>query len=199
MSQLSQSERDILLKLARETLEAGVRGNPLPGLDLKNLPPVLQESGASFVTLTSAGLLRGCIGTLEPYQSLVEDVCEHALAAALEDPRFAPVQPEELPGLEIEISRLTPALPLEYSSPADLLEKLRPGVDGVILKDIFRRATYLPQVWEKIPDPVDFLDSLCLKMGASRSLWRRKHLQVAVYQVENFSESQGSPTASETE
>lgn len=199
MSQLNQHEKDILIKLARKTLEAAVCGDPLPELDLESMPPVLREVGASFVTLTSAGLLRGCIGALEPYQSLAEDVCEHAIAAALDDPRFAPVRPTELPGLDIEISRLTPAQPLEYSSPVDLIEKLRPGVDGVILKDNFRRATYLPQVWEKIPDPVDFLDSLCQKMGAAQNLWRRKHLEVAVYQVESFSEPRGSQIADRTE
>lgn len=192
LSQLSQDEKNILLKLAREALEIAVRGDPVPKLDLERVSPALREAGASFVTLTSAGFLRGCIGALEPYQSLAEDVREHAVAAALDDPRFAPVQPDELPGLDIEISRLTPAQPLEYSSPLDLIEKLRPGMDGVILKDNFRRATYLPQVWEKIPDPVDFLDSLCLKMGSAQNLWRRKHLQVSVYQVESFSEPRGS-------
>jgi AmmeMemoRadiSam system protein A len=136
-----------------------------------------------------SGQLRGCIGALEPYQPLAEDVREHAVAAALEDPRFPPVSERELNGIEIEISRLTRPISLEYKDANDLLSKLRPGVDGVILRDAFRRATFLPQVWEKISDPAEFLDNLCYKMGASPDLWRRKHLDVLTYQVEEFRES----------
>ena len=109
-----------------------------------------------------------CIGALEAYQPLAEDVREHAIAAALEDPRFRPVDESELSRIRLEVSRLTAPHPLEYSSSEDLLAKLRPHVDGVILKDDYRRATFLPQVWEKIPDPVDFLDHLCAKMGANQ-------------------------------
>ena len=86
------------------------------------------------------------------------------------------------------MSSLTAAQPLEYSSSEDLLKKLRPHVDGVILKNEFRRATFLPQVWEKIPDPEDFLDNLCAKMGARSNLWRNTKLQVYIYQVEEFHE-----------
>jgi len=120
---------------------------------------------------------------LEPNQSLAEDVREHAVAAALQDYRFPPVQAEELAQIEIEVSRLTLPEPLEYKTTDDLLDKLRPGVDGVILRDGFRRATFLPQVWEKVADKEEFLSHLCLKMGASPDLWRRKHLEVLVYQV----------------
>jgi AmmeMemoRadiSam system protein A len=116
-------------------------------------------------------------------------VREHAVAAALEDPRFPPVKERELNTIEIEVSRLTPPIPLEYKDATDLLSKLRPHVDGVILRDAFRRATFLPQVWEKISDPAEFLDNLCYKMGANPDLWRRKHLDVLTYQVEEFRES----------
>jgi len=115
-------------------------------------------------------------------------VREHAIAAALQDYRFPPVQPEELGSIEIEVSRLTRPQPLPYDGPADLIAKLRPGVDGVILQDGFRRATFLPQVWEKIPAPEQFLSELCLKMGAPADLWRRKPLEVSTYQVEEFHE-----------
>jgi AmmeMemoRadiSam system protein A len=132
--------------------------------------------------------LRGCIGALEPYQALAEDVREHAVAAALEDYRFPPVQRAELGNIQIEVSRLTIPEKLDYRDPADLLAKLHPGVDGVILRDGIRRATFLPQVWEKIPDAKSFLANLCYKMGAAPDAWKRKHLEVLVYQVEEFHE-----------
>jgi AmmeMemoRadiSam system protein A len=119
----------------------------------------------------------------------VEDVREHAVAAALEDYRFPPVSEKELPQIRIEISRLTLPQVLSYSSADDLLARLHPGVDGVILRDGMRRATYLPQVWEKIPDPQEFLASLCQKMGAGPDTWRLRHLEVLVYQVEDFHEA----------
>ena len=165
-----------------------MRGQKLAPIDLKSLPPRLQEAGASFITLTMRGNLRGCIGALEPYQPLAEDVREHAIAAALNDPRFPQVEPSELNAIKIEVSCLTEPRPLEYSSADDLLAKLRPHVDGVILKDGFRRATFLPQVWEKISDPADFLENLCYKMGAAPDLWKRKHLSVLIYQTEEFNE-----------
>jgi len=185
---LTDDEQRTLLKLARQALESGVRGQEFPAILLQSLPERLQAQGASFVTLTINGNLRGCIGALEPYQPLSQDVCEHAIAAALQDYRFPVVCEEELPLIVIEVSRLTAPCPLEYCSPDDLLSKLRPEIDGVVLRDGPRRATFLPQVWEKLPNPADFLDSLCYKMGASPDLWRLKHLDVLVYQVEEFHE-----------
>lgn len=188
MGGLTQEEKKLLLQLAREALEYGVSGKPLPLLRLEQLPPALREYGASFVTLTKHGNLRGCIGTLEAYQPLAEDVREHAIAAALEDYRFPPVVPAELPEIRIEVSRLTAPQTLEYSTPDELLTRLRPGIDGVVLRDQYRRATFLPQVWENLPDPEQFLGQLCLKMGAPRGYWQRKPLRVEVYQVEEFHE-----------
>ena len=185
---LTIEEKHVLLTMARATLERGLRGQPLPPLDLESMTPHLRESGASFITLTVDGNLRGCIGVLEPYQPLAQDVREHALAAALEDPRFPPVTPEELDQIEIEISRLTLPRRLEYADASDLLNRLRPDVDGVILRDGMRRATFLPQVWEKIPDKAAFLVNLCSKMGAMPGTWRKKHLEVLTYQVEEFHE-----------
>lgn len=186
---LSDDEKRILLQLARLCIERAVKNQPLPEVLLENYSENLRADGASFVTLTKHGNLRGCIGVLEAYQPLVQDVCEHAVAAALEDYRFPPVQPAEVDQLCIEISRLTPPQPLTYTQPEELLAVLRPGVDGVVLRDGIRRATFLPQVWEKVPDKADFLSQLCLKMGAAPDTWRRKVLQVSVYQVEEFSES----------
>ena len=185
---LSPEEKQTLLQLARQALEAGVRGFSLPTLEQSALTPTLRAGGASFVTLTVGGELRGCIGALEPYQPLAEDVREHAVAAALEDYRFPQVQENELAKITIEVSRLTVPIPLEYNGPDDLLARLRPEIDGVIFRDGSRRATFLPQVWEKIPDKAAFLANLCYKMGVPPDTWRLKHLEVLVYQVEEFHE-----------
>jgi len=185
---LTSEEKQTLLQIARRSLELAVRGEDLPPLDDARLTPCLRETGASFVTLTVRGDLRGCIGALEPHQPLAMDVREHAVAAALEDPRFPPVQPEELAQIDIEVSRLTVPERLEYTDADDLLAKLNPNVDGVILRDGWRRATFLPQVWEKIPDKAEFLAELCYKMGAAPNTWRHKHLEVFIYHVEEFHE-----------
>jgi uncharacterized protein len=185
---LNENERLFLLTLARQTVENHCKGLKEPKLDLASLSPQLKEQGASFVTLTINGYLRGCVGALEPYQSLAEDVREHAIAAAFEDYRFPPLQPNELENLEIEISYLTRPENLQYNDAQDLLDKLRPDIDGVVIKDGMRRATFLPQVWEKIPEPEEFLEQLCMKMGAPADLWRRKKLEVLTYQVEEFHE-----------
>lgn len=185
---LTQDEKRLLLSLARCALVDGLGGVRLQPLDLESLPESLRQLGASFVTLTSQGELCGCVGTLEAYQPLAEDVREHALAAALNDYRFPPVRPDEVPGLQIEVSCLTSPKELVYDNTDELLELLRPGVDGVVLYDDLRRSTFLPQVWEKLPEPAQFLDHLCAKMGVEASLWRYKKLRVLTYQVEEFHE-----------
>jgi AmmeMemoRadiSam system protein A len=185
---LTDTDRSFLLSLARQSIEKSVLGKPIPVLELESLSPLLQEQGASFVTLTSRGYLRGCVGALEPYQSLAEDVCEHAIAAAFQDYRFPPVQAEEINDIEIEISYLTRPEVLKYENPTELPKILRPNIDGVVIRDGMRRATFLPQVWEKIPDPEEFLEQLCMKMGSPANLWWRKKLDVMTYQVEEFHE-----------
>lgn len=185
---LSSQERDILLKLARSAMEDAVRGLPVNPLDLSPYSPGLSEPGVCFVTLTRNGMLRGCIGALEAYQPLAEDVREHAIAAALSDYRFPPVREDELSEVKIEISRLTQPYRLAYQSPEELLAALRPHIDGVTLIDGPRRATFLPQVWEKLPEKEQFLQHLCQKMGARPNLWREKPLQVQIYQVQEFHE-----------
>ena len=187
---LTINEKQILLKVARESIVSIVTNAVPLKVNAADYSPALQEEGASFVTLTKKGALRGCIGALEPYQSLVQDVCEHAASAAVEDFRFEPVRQEELDSLMIEISRLTVPKLLRYDDPAMIPNLLRPSVDGVVLRDGIRRATFLPQVWEKIPDPEDFLVHLCWKMGVPENYWRTKRLEVLVYQVEEFSETE---------
>ncbi len=185
---LNPQERTELLTQARLAIEAAVSGKPMPSVDWNVLSETLLKPGASFVTLTRHGQLHGCIGALEPYQPLIEDVREHAAAAATQDYRFSPLRLTELPEIVIEISRLTQPVHLEYENPDDLIKRLRPGIDGVVLRDGYRRSTFLPQVWEKIPDPAEFLSNLCYKMGAAPDLWRQKKLEVDIYQVEEFHE-----------
>lgn len=185
---LTEEEKEFLLKAARIAMENAVRGLPVNREDLTGVPERLLEPGATFVTLTKNDELRGCVGGLEPIYPLIVDVREHAIAAALHDYRFLPVQPPELPEIKIEISRLTVPKRLEYEDPDDLLRRLRPHVDGVLIRDGYQRATFLPQVWEKLPNKEVFMGNLCLKMGAPQDLWREKKLDVYTYQVEEFHE-----------
>jgi uncharacterized protein len=186
---LTPEERRLLLHFARQSIESALDGREFLPPDLGSLSPSLREEGVCFVTLTcQGGELRGCIGGLEAVQPLAVDVCKHAAAAAFEDYRFAPVRRNELSAICIEISRLTPPEPLDYGSPTELLSLFRPMVDGVVIRDGRRRSTFLPQVWEKLPDPEIFLNHLCQKMGAQPDLWRKKKLQVERYQVEEFSD-----------
>lgn len=185
---LNTTEREFLLRLAREAIECAAARKKLPPLDRSALSPALLADGATFITLTKNNQLRGCIGGLQARRPLAEDVREHALAAATQDPRFNPVRADEVPALRIEVSRLTNPKPLEYSSAEDLVSKLRPHIDGVVLEDGVHRATFLPQVWEKIPDAADFLDNLCAKMGLPRKAWRTRPMRVSTYQVEEFRE-----------
>jgi AmmeMemoRadiSam system protein A len=169
-------------------MTAVVNGEPLPPIAINSYPAVLQELGASFVTLTQHGELRGCIGAIEPYLPLIEDVREHAIAAATQDYRFSPVRPGELTSIKIEISVLTPPQILLYDNPEDLMRLIKPDIDGVIMRDGSHRATFLPQVWTKLPNPDDFLNHLCQKMGAAPLLWRYKKMNIFTYQVEEFHE-----------
>jgi AmmeMemoRadiSam system protein A len=183
---VNNEDRQILLELARRSIESAARKRTFPRIRLNDYSTRLQQNGASFVTLTIQKSLRGCIGTLEAYQPLVQDVIDHAAAAATEDFRFSPVSPADVQMIAIEISILTTPGKLDFTSPEDLLEKLTPGEDGVILRDGFRKATFLPQVWDQLPDKSEFLSHLCTKMGAAPTLWKTKNLEIYKYQVEEF-------------
>ena len=185
---LSETDKIELLRIARAAISSAVNGQPPEKLNLSTFSTELQADGASFVTLMKSGKLRGCIGALEAYQPLVLDVQEHAIAAAQDDYRFPPVLFNEIEFLKIEISHLTPLHKMDYKDNNDLIHKLRPGIDGVLIKDGARRATFLPQVWGQITDGKEFLSHLCIKMGAQPELWQKKHLDVFVYQVEEFNE-----------
>lgn len=185
---LSDDERKILLQLSREALKEGVRGKILDPLDLNGLPNLLTQPGATFVTLTRDNELRGCIGSLEPKRPLAEDVRVHAVAAAMEDYRFPAVEEHEVDHLCIEISRLTSPQLIGSQDPESILSQIRPGVDGVILQKGARRATFLPQVWNKVPEVDVFLEMLCRKMGSAADCWKEPGVQVFTYQVEKFQE-----------
>jgi AmmeMemoRadiSam system protein A len=182
------SERRLLLDLARRTVVNVVERGSYPKIDPDSLPGTLKENRACFVTLTKKGALRGCIGGLTPTEPLWMAVMHMARAAALEDGRFDPIDSDELQDLRVEISVLALPKKLEYTSADDLPRKLRPGVDGVILKSGWRRATFLPQVWSQLPDKEAFLSRLCAKAGISPDAWKKEDLEVEVYQVDAFSE-----------
>lgn len=185
---LSSEEKIYLLGLARQALEHGVSGIALPELDVTSMPARLMTPGASFVTLTKNAELRGCIGSLEAVRPLAEDVRVHAVAAALEDYRFPPVNQSEVTQILIEISRLTVPKRINYRDTDELVKLLRPGLDGVVIQRGIQRATFLPQVWEKVPDVEIFLAMLCRKMGLSSDCWRGTDVKISTYRVEKFSE-----------
>lgn len=185
---LSDADRQYLLKLARESIARHLRGEEPPPVDPDALPETLRGDGACFITLTKRGELRGCIGSLKARRLLVEDVRENAVAAALHDPRFPPVSTKELDDLHVEVSILSAPQPLSYDDSDDLIAKLRPGVDGVVIESGWNRATFLPQVWDKLPAPHQFLEQLCRKAYLPDDAYRKPGLDVSVYQVEKFKE-----------
>jgi len=160
-----------LLALAkRSILHALDTGRPLD-VDLDTAPAELAEVGACFVTLKKSGALRGCIGSPEAWRPLAADVAENAYRAAFRDPRFAPLQAEETAALDLHISVLSPSHPFAFADEADLLAKLEPGTDGLIIEDAGRRALFLPSVWEQLPDPRQFLAHLKVKAGMPAGHW----------------------------
>ena len=185
-----QPWKAILPRIARRSIELALRGQPFPPAEHEALLreyPELAEQRATFVTLTINGQLRGCIGSILPRRALIDDVIENARAAAFKDPRFPPLSAEEFPRVAIEVSLLTLPRPLPYEDVADLRRKLRPGVDGVIIRFDGRQATFLPSVWEQLPDFDRFFEHLCLKANLPADC-PRLHPDVYVYQAEKIAE-----------
>jgi AmmeMemoRadiSam system protein A len=149
--------------------------------------PELLEAGATFVTLTQNGRLRGCIGSLEAQRPLVIDVAKNAIAAAFHDHRFAPLDEAEFDRTRVEVSLLTPAEPFPVTDEADALSRLRPGIDGLILSCGRRCATFLPQVWESLPEPRQFLAQLKYKAGLATDFWHAE-IRLARYGVRKWKE-----------
>jgi len=168
---LTDQEKEILRQLALDSIEHGVsEARPLP-VTPGTFPPSLEAPGSVFVTLKIEGQLRGCIGSYQARRPLVEDVAENAFAAAFKDRRFPPLSESELPEVDFHLSLLTAPDPLDAPTREALLESLRPGIDGLLLEDPPHRATFLPQVWETLPEPADFLEELFLKAGLPRNHW----------------------------
>jgi AmmeMemoRadiSam system protein A len=188
---LTAAERTFLLDLARATLVRVATSPNSSDLEVPDagVPVKLRATKACFVTLTKKGSLRGCIGQLLPQEPLFQAVIHNARNAATRDPRFSPVQPHEVDDIKIEISVLTQPQPLNFRSPEDLLEKLKPSEDGVVLTIGSRKATFLPQVWTQLPDKVQFLNQLSRKTGSAPAAWRGGETSVSTYRVEAFGEA----------
>ncbi|TPQ25440.1 AmmeMemoRadiSam system protein A [Methylomonas koyamae] len=182
---LTDDQRQRLLALARHSISHGLETGRPSSVDPAQYAGELSARRATFVTLERAGQLRGCIGMLEARRPLAEDVAENAFAAAFRDPRFPPLRDSELAGLDLHISVLTPAEPLPVKSEADLLQQLRPGVDGLILEEGGRRATFLPAVWDDLPEPARFLNHLKQKAGLPAAYWSDS-LRFFRYTTESF-------------
>ncbi|MDN5870175.1 MAG: AmmeMemoRadiSam system protein A [Nitrococcus sp.] len=193
---IDPEERQQLLKLARASLRHGLlSGVPLP-VALQDWPAHLCEPAASFVTLRRSNRLLGCIGSLEACRPLVRDIAENAYAAGTRDPRFAPLRPAELAEVRLEISVLTPPQVLSAASERELLSRIQPGVDGLILEWQGRTSTFLPAVWRQIPQPSDFLEQLRLKADLEPKFWARG-LTFYRYQTITFQEEL-APLAQDT-
>ena len=186
-SVLTDKQGKHLLQLARQTIAQRLSVAPETPVTQGDDPDA--ECG-TFVTLNINGALRGCIGNLTAAGSVTESVRRNAVSAAFQDSRFSPLSAEELAEVEIEISVLSPPQKLEYSDGDDLIRKLRPGIDGVILRLGGTGATFLPQVWEQLPDPELFLGHLCRKAGLTASAWRDSHPEIEIYQVQSFTEEE---------
>lgn len=157
----------ILLNLARGAIESAF-GMPSPAITDADW---LHQPGATFVTLTRQGNLRGCIGALEAYRPLCEDVCQNALAAAFHDPRFSPLESRELADLKVEVSLLSHQQPISFTDETDALNQLRPDIDGVVFEVGTHRSTFLPQVWEQLSSPQSFMAHLKRKAGLAENFW----------------------------
>jgi AmmeMemoRadiSam system protein A len=185
---LTEEEGRYLLSVARKNIELDLFNQNDRSPIESNVSSKFSEKRGTFVTLTIKGNLRGCIGHITPQESLIEGIRINSFNAAFRDPRFSPLSKKEWPKVKIEISILADPKPLPYSNSDDLLNKLRPDVDGVILKKGFYQATFLPQVWEQLPDKEEFLSHLCMKANLDEDAWKKERLEVSTYQVQAFEE-----------
>lgn len=179
------NERALLNQIALESIKHGLETGQPMSLDLSTLPEKLAEPGAAFVTLNRNGQLRGCIGSLEAYRPLAADVADNAYSAAFRDPRFPPLQASELDGLDLHISVLGKPEPMHFRSETDLVSQLKPGEDGLILEDGYHRGTFLPSVWESLPNPADFLRHLKQKAGLPPDHWSDA-VKISRYRTESW-------------
>ena len=191
-ARFTEEQGQTLVYLARHTISEEL-GHRLSDADSAAKPPALKDEDfkrncGTFVTLKIKGQLRGCIGNLTSTETVWEGVKRNAINAAFHDPRFSPLTAKEFDQTEIEVSILTEPRPLEYRDADDLMQKLRVNVDGVIIRKGHASATFLPQVWEQLPRPAQFLSHLCLKAGLPSDAWKDQELEVLTYQVQYFEE-----------
>ena len=182
---LTREEKDHLLFIARESISSAFRQDTVEVVTAENPTGNLAACCGNFVTLNRHGKLRGCIGTITTATPLARSVAANARKAAFSDTRFSPLTESEFSDVGIEISVLTPPRNLEVSSHDDLLERLQPGVDGLIVEDAGHRATFLPQVWDKLPKPGQFVAQLFLKAGLPPGYWSRE-LRFSTYRALKF-------------
>ena len=188
IDKLTEEEGRCLVSVARQTIELRLFNLEDESQHDSDLSPKFSEMRGTFVTLTIEGSLRGCIGHIIPQESMIEGVRINALNAAFKDPRFRPLSRKEWEKVKIEISILTDPKPVAYADGDDLLNKLQPGIDGVIIKKGLSQATFLPQVWDQLPDKKEFLRHLCMKAGLDSDAWKDEELEVSIYQVQAFEE-----------
>ena len=187
MAAITKEQGKVLLKYARVVLANQCE----KGMEV-SIPddPAFLNLGGIFVTLKKAGALRGCIGNIEPVRSIKDGVAANVVSAAFHDSRFAPLSRKELDRVHISISILTEPKPLVYHDVEELCTNLRKGVDGVILRCGHGSATFLPQVWEQLPDAELFLSHLSIKAGLSKDAWKNENVDISTYQVQSFAEDE---------
>lgn len=186
LTEPDQKVKDYLLTIARQSIEFHLSDKNYYAV-LPAEYPQLEDPAATFVTLKKqSGILRGCIGNLQAYEALYLSVSHNAVSAAFHDPRFTALESHEWPDLELSISILSAASPLIVSSEMELKQKLRPEVDGLILKAGSHNATFLPSVWEDLPGKSDFIKQLKIKAGLGADYWSES-MQFSTYQSYNFS------------
>ena len=183
---LNDAQKSILLNLARASINHGLLTSQPLSVDLNTYETALTNKAASFVTLERQGQLRGCIGMLEAQRPLVQDIAENAFAAAFRDPRFPPLSTAEFSELDLHISILSATEAMSFNSEQDLIAQLKPAIDGLILQEGSRRGTFLPSVWEQLPEPRQFLRHLKQKAGLPAEYWSDK-IKAYRYNTETFS------------
>lgn len=183
--ELSEEDKALCLQVAKQSISHGIQHGCALKINHHDYSSHLQQILASFVTLNKGNKLRGCIGTLKAYQPLIEDIAEHAYAAAFNDPRFPAVRHNELDRLSIDISVLSTPTPLSFDSEDDLINKIRPNIDGLILEYGFNKGTFLPSVWEDLPNKKDFLNHLKTKAGLASDWWNND-IKVSRYEAMKF-------------
>lgn len=188
MSLEKNEQGKILLQIARMAISGALRVPSASVTEVDENMPWLSQPGATFVTLTQWGELRGCIGSLQACDPLIEDVSNNAVSAALYDPRFSPLAADELETVSVEVSLLSELQPIDFSSEADVLAQLRPDIDGVVFEYGPYRSTFLPQVWESLPQPQQFLARLKSKARLSEDFWA-EDVKLSRYTVNKWRET----------